>query len=149
MPNAYTPDYVDVASPLGMTATKAAVSGRKIGLLSLVIGAAFSIWSFSIASGITPFVVAVACWIAAPYVVIAITGLRISIMPATVMLGVALAVAAIFGVWAFDAVDEDAQGALVLLFAPAYQLVGVVIAAGIILTVDFMGRRRARKHLVA
>ena len=64
-------------------------------------------------------------------------------LPAKILLGFTLFVMAAFGVWAFDMVDEDAQGGLVLIFAPGYQLIGAILAAIIVLIVDKLSVRSA------
>lgn len=111
-------------------------SGSKIGLLSIVIGIAFAVWIVTMCRDISPFVLAVAAWAVCPYLIICGTGHLISTTWAKVILTVALVAMAVFGLWAFDKVNEDAQGGIILLFAPGYQVAGAIVAVPIILIVN-------------
>jgi hypothetical protein len=134
--NPYTPPPAESTAGMQPKPPSKARGGARIGLLSVVVGIVFAVWTVSISSGITPFVLTIAGWVICPYLIIALTGFRISSFWAIVLLGVAVAALAAFGAWAFDQVDEDAQGGLVLLFAPAYQIAGAIVAGFLILIVN-------------
>ena len=123
---------------------------RLISVAAAVIGCLFVIWVFSIATFDGPaalgFVLAVCAWVASPYILFALSSLFLcSWWVSRLVLVLGVIGSAAFGLWSFSFVDEDAQGALVLLFAPVYQLVGAVlfvaVVAGIETTKPFLSRR--------
>jgi hypothetical protein len=115
---------------------------RLIGLSAVAIGAAFSAATIIMASGITMFVLVIAGWVFCPYLILWRTGERISSVAAEVSLLVALLAIVAFGIWAFAMVDEDAQGGLLLLFAPGYQLAAATLGGLITLVIDRVTKRR-------
>lgn len=117
-------------------------SGKAIGASAIVAGMAFSVWALLESSGISSVVITITCWVSSPYLLIFLASHWISTTPAKVILALTTAVTVIFGMWAYGYVDEDAQGGLVLLFAPFYQLVGVSLLSILALIVNRFTRRR-------
>ncbi|TWT83026.1 hypothetical protein CA13_44890 [Planctomycetes bacterium CA13] len=115
--------------------------GGFIGIACLGSALGFVIWTASISSGLSFFMVAILGWVAFPFVLLWLASMRIKAFAGKAAIVVILVATAAFGVWAFDAVDEDAQGALVLLFAPAYQLVGVFSMLIVYFVVGWIARR--------
>jgi len=118
--------------------------GGWIGVASLVVAVSFAIWVASFASGSSLFTVAVIGWVVAPYFLLWLTSLAVKTVAARGIIAVAVVVTAGFGVWAFDAVSRDPQGALVLLFGPAYQIAGGVVAVLIAASVEWFTIRAGR-----
>jgi hypothetical protein len=115
--------------------------GRVIGAIALIIGLSFAFWTIAISSGLSRFVFFLACWIMVPYLLLFLAGWRISSIAACVILASAMLAMAVFGIWAFDKVDEDAQGGILLLFVPGYQLIGSLFFGGLALIVDGIRHR--------
>ena len=112
------------------------VRGTLLGVISFLVGAAFAVWTISMSDRISPFLLMVALWVACPYLVIAIAARCVSSFVPTMILACTFVLTASFGVWAFDKIDEDAQGGLILIFIPAYQFVAALILAIMAALVD-------------
>ena len=121
--------------------TRLSAFGGFIGIASLGLALSFAIWTASISSGFSFFMVAILGWVAAPFTLLWLASIRVKTVAGRAMLAAILVATAAFGVWAFDTVDEDAQGALVLLFGPAYQLAGVLVALIVFACIEWIGRR--------
>jgi hypothetical protein len=129
---------LDYATPRPATATAAGADAAGV---TLAIGAGFAVWTVVLGSS----AVAVPCaiWVACPYLYLAGAAWFLATGRAGRLLVVLAAAAmAVFGVFAFDAVDEDAQGALVLLFAPIYQFAAAVVVSLVLLILRHAGGRR-------
>ena len=149
MSNAYEPPsgLSDAELPTDESETRSErpVRSKLLGVIAFFVGAAFAVWTISIADGISPFVLMVALWVASPYLVITIAAGRVSSFVPTMILGCTLVLTSSFGVWAFDKIDEDAQGGLILIFIPAYQFVGALILAIMAVLVDRWAERASRQ----
>ena len=132
-PNPYrSPDHVGQQSDSPTTSGH----GTKIGAIAAVVGIAFAVWTVAICDGISLFGLAIAGWVALPYLIISLAANRVSTLAAKVLLACTLPVLTLYGIRAFSFIDEDAQGGLILLFAPGYQLAGAILAAAIVMVID-------------
>ncbi|TWU44515.1 CBS domain protein [Rubripirellula tenax] len=77
-----------------------------------------------LSSGVSAFVLSVAGLVAAPYLLIWLACRNLQFWFARVVIALALAGCCVLGVYAFDAVSEDAQGGLNIIFASIYQPAG-------------------------
>lgn len=107
-----------------------------LGLIALIIGIGFGIWVFVVARSINSFVLIISGWVVIPYLVFWLASNRVSTTAAKIVLAFILASLAAVGLWVLDSMDEDAQGALVLFFGPAYQIVALVPAMFVVWVVE-------------
>ena len=77
-----------------------------------------------LSSGVSVFIFLVAGLVTAPYFLIWVASRSLRSWLARAVIALALAGCCALGVYAFDAVDQDAQGGLNLIFGPIYQLAG-------------------------
>lgn len=115
--------------------------GGILGVASLVAALGFVCWMLLLSSGASAFVLVVAGLVAAPYLLIWLACRNLRFWFARVVIALALAGCCLLGVYAFDAVDEDAQGGLNLIFAPIYQLAGSFVLLVLAAIIDRVWHR--------
>lgn len=116
---------------------------RWLQFAALGAGAAFLVWLWVIAREPSVLLTGFSVWIAAPFLGLWLAALFFQSRPAVVVLGLALVATVAVGVWGFQQVYADAQGGLILLFLPGYQLIGVGIAVLLAGAMNLFARRQA------
>ncbi|WP_283433366.1 hypothetical protein [Neorhodopirellula lusitana] len=114
---------------------------RILSIASLMFGALFVGWAFSLSSGFSTFAVVVLGLICSPYILLWFACRWLTTCSGAIVIALTLAGFVWFGVDAFLAVDDDAQGGLILLFAPLVQLAAGVAAMCVAVIVDFVERK--------
>lgn len=127
---------------------------KAVAALALLVGLAFAGWMAIMADwaavGLLEleqlfFGLFMLLWVAAPYFVVAATALFVSTSWAARGLLLLLTPAmAANGIRSFDLIDEDAQGALILLFVPFFQLGAAVLTFVLVLAMEWGLRRKER-----
>lgn len=119
---------------------------RALATAALIIAGLFSCWLLTIATVDSLAMLAgLFCgvaWVSFPYLILAHASERLSTTWASRMLiGLGIVGCAAYGMWAFGFVDEDAQGGLMVLFAPFYQLVGAGCVYILVIVIEMVKRR--------
>ncbi len=138
----YTPPCE--ATPLGTTRNPPAtrpIAGRALGVTSLVSAAMFACWAILLSSGASIFLVVILGLIASPYVILWLATRALTGSVGIVLIAITLIGCIWFGAKAFDAVNEDAQGGLNLVFAPVFQLGGALCSMCLAVTLDSVERK--------
>ena len=115
-------------------------------ILSITAGLGFIAWTLYLAElsvSAIAFLILSCGWVALPYGLLAMIAysscnLRLS----RIFWFVCFLLVTVFGYWMFDTIDEDAQGPLMIIFGPFYQVVAIVPFAGMIFLSDFILRQR-------
>lgn len=118
-PHTTTLEEIDVDRRVPRVVT---VACRGLGVASLVFAILFACWAFSLSSGASVFAFAVLGLICSPYLMLWLACRSLSTWSGTILIALTLAGFVYLGIDAFRAVDNDAQGALNLLFTPIFQL---------------------------
>jgi hypothetical protein len=125
------------------------LANRVIGGGAILIALAFAAW---VAGTVTVidlfgviFLIFVLLWVSMPYLALGGAVLALSSnWISRAVLAMAVVASALFGIWAFGFIDKDAQGGLVLLFAPVYQMGGVLLVVGFVVALELIKRRSNR-----
>lgn len=117
--------------------------GGILGCVSLVAGLVFVGWMLLFTSQVSIFALAVGGLIASPYLLIWLACCGLRCWFARILVAITLVSCCLFGAMAFDAVDEDAQGGLILLVAPIYQLVGTFVLLVLAVIIECVWRWRS------
>lgn len=145
-PNPYEPPEAPspsqrAAAPSSLTPTRSR-SGGLLGVAALISAIFFAGLTVSVSTREpTIFIVLMVGWVAAPYLMIWPACRGLHSRGARTILALALGGCWWFGFRAFDAIDEDAQGGLALLFGPLYQLAGLCLAILLAFAAERLARR--------
>jgi hypothetical protein len=101
--------------------------GGFLGIVSLGAALSFVCWMLLLSPGVSSFVLFVGGLIASPYMLIWLACRNMRFWLARLVIGITLAGCCGLSIYAFDFVDEDAQGALAIIFTPFYQLLAALI----------------------
>lgn len=132
-PNPYDPPKLPPASQraaaTGSLVPPRSRSGGLLGVAALISAIFFAGLTVCVSTKEPSiFLVLIVGWVAAPYLVIWLACRALHFWVARAILALAFGGCWWLGFEAFDALDEDAQGGLALLFAPLYQLAGLCLA---------------------
>ena len=114
---------------------------RLLSATSLAAAALFVLWAIQLASGLSIFLVVILGLIASPYLVLWLACRSLTGWSGMILVAMALVGCIWVGIAAFDAVDEDAQGGLNLVFVPIFQLGGVLVSMCLAVALDWLERR--------
>ncbi|MFK8111179.1 MAG: hypothetical protein AB8B91_03215 [Rubripirellula sp.] len=117
------------------------VLGGYIGIATILSGFAFNAWVLQMSGAFSWFVIAIVGWIATPYALLWLATRQLMAAWARLLLSATLIGTVVFGVYAFSIVNQDAQGGIVLIVAPFYQIAGIVVVVFVLMIADRMFRR--------
>ena len=105
--------------------------------IAAIVGSAVAVWT-AVRGGFV-----FACWTAAPYFLLAVIAWFVSTgRVSRAILVVAVLSMLAFGYWAYGSVNHDAQGGLLFLLVPLYQLAAAVVVSVVIVIIRFRSSRR-------
>ncbi|WP_246146006.1 hypothetical protein [Rubripirellula lacrimiformis] len=138
-PSEVEPQNAAADVPAGSRAAKRA--GKILGRSSLLCAVAFVCWAFWMTRGVSGFAITIFGLIAAPYLILWLGCRTLTTWIALFLIALTLVGCVWLGIDAFDAVSDDAQGGLNLIFTPLFQIGGTFAVMCLAVTVDWVVRK--------